>query len=87
MKKSRWDYAFYFINFSIDTALLPDYCKPNTPNNCSESYPYRSFNGSCNNLEHPDWGMALTAFKRLRRPIYADGKTIFKSSLNLLLPL
>lgn len=57
----------------IDTALLPDHCKPSTPNNCSSTYPYRSFNGSCNNLEHPDWGMALTAFKRLRRPIYADG--------------
>ncbi|GIY68289.1 peroxidase [Caerostris darwini] len=54
-------------------ALLPDHCLPDTPNLCNASYPYRTFNGSCNNVRHPDWGMTSTAFRRLVRPQYADG--------------
>ncbi|XP_042906526.1 salivary peroxidase/catechol oxidase isoform X2 [Parasteatoda tepidariorum] len=57
----------------IDVAMLPDHCQPDTPTSCSSTYPYRTLNGSCNNLQHADWGMAMTAFKRLLRPDYADG--------------
>ncbi|GFR01382.1 peroxidase [Trichonephila clavata] len=57
----------------IDTALLPDHCLPDRPNICNSTDRYRTFNGSCNNLEHPDWGMTSTAFRRLLRPDYADG--------------
>ncbi|PRD28589.1 UNVERIFIED_CONTAM: pxt [Trichonephila clavipes] len=56
----------------IDTALLPDHCLPDKPNICNSTDRYRTFNGSCNNLEHPDWGMTSTAFRRLLRPDYAD---------------
>ncbi len=28
---------------------------------------YRTFDGTCNNLDHPTWGAAPTAFKRLIR--------------------
>ena len=34
---------------------------------------YREYNGLCNNLQHPYWGAALTAFRRLVPPDYADG--------------
>ncbi|KZS09370.1 Chorion peroxidase [Daphnia magna] len=34
---------------------------------------YRQYNGLCNNLEHPYWGAALTAFRRMIPADYADG--------------
>ena len=37
---------------------------------------YRTIDGSCNNLEHLQWGQASTAFQRLLPSDYEDG-TIF----------
>ncbi len=34
---------------------------------------YRTLDGSCNNLQHPEWGASLTAFQRLLKPIYENG--------------
>lgn len=39
---------------------------------CNKS-PYRSFDGSCNHWEVPEWGMANTRFGRLIEPKYSDG--------------
>ncbi|KFM73005.1 Peroxidase, partial [Stegodyphus mimosarum] len=64
----------------IDTSLLPDHCHPDTPVSCNNSYPYRSYNGSCNNLRRQDWGMALTSFRRLVKPEYADGVSLPRMS-------
>lgn len=37
--------------------------------------PFRSADGSCNNLLHPfKWGVALRPFRRILPPDYADGK-------------
>ncbi|PSN49557.1 hypothetical protein C0J52_04989 [Blattella germanica] len=33
---------------------------------------YRRHDGGCNNLQHPTWGSAHLAFKRLLQPVYAD---------------
>ncbi|RZB40871.1 peroxidase, partial [Asbolus verrucosus] len=44
-----------------------------TPPECDPTYKYRSYNGSCNNLKHPAWGMLHTAFVRLFPPRYSDG--------------
>ena len=34
---------------------------------------FRSFDGECNNLDHPDWGRANAMFIRLKDPDYANG--------------
>ncbi|XP_070924357.1 probable oxidoreductase PXDNL isoform X6 [Macaca nemestrina] len=34
---------------------------------------YRAHDGTCNNLQQPTWGAALTAFARLLQPAYQDG--------------
>ena len=34
---------------------------------------YRTFDGSCNNVQHQHWGQANTAFQRLLPPDYEDG--------------
>ncbi|XP_078669070.1 peroxidasin-like isoform X2 [Branchiostoma floridae x Branchiostoma belcheri] len=45
--------------------------------NCSDRIcfhqRYRSFDGTCNNFQHPMWGAALTPFRRLLKPIYENG--------------
>ena len=45
---------------------------------------YRTIDGSCNNLEHLQWGQASTAFQRLLPSDYEDGtlsKTILRSKI------
>ncbi|KAI9560223.1 hypothetical protein GHT06_014237 [Daphnia sinensis] len=47
---------------------------PAAPTTCDPTYPYRSFDGTCNNLENPRYGQANTIFQRLMGPAnYADG--------------
>ncbi|XP_023314614.1 peroxidase-like isoform X1 [Trichogramma pretiosum] len=40
---------------------------------CDPSAKYRSVDGSCNNLENPQWGSAFTAYDRILLPEYTDG--------------
>ncbi|XP_033218454.1 peroxidase-like [Belonocnema kinseyi] len=47
-------------------------CGDVSPYQCKESR-YRAFNGSCNNLLHPTWGMPYTRSKRILHAAYADG--------------
>ena len=39
--------------------------------------PYRSYDGTCNNLDNPDWGQAMTRYGRLIKPRYADGQYLY----------
>ncbi|KFB34768.1 AGAP010899-PA-like protein [Anopheles sinensis] len=43
-------------------------------NQCTNS-PYRTFGGSCNNLQNPTWGSVNTPFSRLIPANYGDGKS------------
>ncbi|KFB34769.1 AGAP010735-PA-like protein [Anopheles sinensis] len=40
---------------------------------CDATTPYRTFDGSCNNLQNPTWGKANTPFGRLIKADYGDG--------------
>ncbi|XP_033217357.1 peroxidase-like isoform X2 [Belonocnema kinseyi] len=48
-------------------------CELNKDFNCNPISKYRSIDGSCNNLENPKLGSALTAYRRLLFPNYIDG--------------
>ncbi|XP_059580086.1 probable oxidoreductase PXDNL isoform X4 [Alligator mississippiensis] len=37
---------------------------------------YRSYDGTCNNLQYPMWGASLTAFERILKPVYENGFNI-----------
>ncbi|XP_070397551.1 chorion peroxidase-like [Dermacentor albipictus] len=48
-------------------------CRRRGEKRCDASKPYREADGRCNNLEHPEWGMAGACMGRLLAPAYADG--------------
>lgn len=41
--------------------------------NDSSNYHFRTYDGSCNNLENPGYGMAKSRYSRILRPNYGDG--------------
>lgn len=42
-------------------------------NICDPAYPYRTYDGTCNNLNYPRYGAARTIFQRLMNAFYQDG--------------
>ncbi|XP_073997956.1 peroxidase-like isoform X2 [Rhodnius prolixus] len=62
--------TFALPRFSLLSTVLADTCPRFS--NCAPT-KYRFPDGSCNNLERPDWGMAGTALQRILPPKYADG--------------
>jgi len=61
--------------YSYENYKIPQkFCPKKFLNNvCDPNYPYRSIDGSCNNLQNPWWGAANTPYKRLLRAEYDDG--------------
>nr|UCR61002.1 peroxidase [Aphelinus asychis] len=51
----------------------PPSCGQYTGPQCRAKSRYRSYDGSCNNLRSPSWGMANTKYARLAPAIYSDG--------------
>jgi len=39
--------------------------------------------GTCNNLVHPEFGVAMKPFRRLMPPAYGDGKFLFLLLFNM----
>lgn len=55
---------------SLRNTALEDTCQE--PVTCTES-KYRTLDGSCNNIQHPNWGQANTIFQRLLPAHYGNG--------------
>ena len=49
-----------------------DFCPFAEKPNCDSNYQYRSYDGSCNNVEYPYYGMKNTPYRRLLKPAYHD---------------
>lgn len=56
----------------LEIPEVPESCL-NPNKQCDASYPYRSMDGTCNNLQHPYWGAAFTPLTRLVPAAYNDG--------------
>ena len=50
------------------------YPKNSADNLCDVSAPFRTHDGSCNNLQKPLWGKSFRAFARFYKPNYSNGK-------------
>ncbi|MFO0002523.1 MAG: peroxidase family protein [bacterium] len=44
-----------------------------TYDTCNANYAYRSYDGTCNNVNYVWWGKSETPFKRILTPLYDDG--------------
>lgn len=64
---------------SVSLQNVADVCLTSIP--CNPRARYRSFDGSCNNLQQPGWGSVNTALVRLLPAAYQDGtyKRAFRS--------
>ncbi|XP_077495238.1 salivary peroxidase/catechol oxidase-like [Amblyomma americanum] len=49
------------------------FCPVQTPSSCDPRKPYREPDGSCNNLENPQWGQAYSCERRILPAGYQDG--------------
>nr|XP_019565387.2 peroxidase skpo-1 [Aedes albopictus] len=47
----------------VNQSLSLDECQKKTLSKCDPTYPYRSYDGHCNNLQHASWGQAGNPFK------------------------
>jgi len=66
--------GFGLTDFSTRDTILGPNCPSGGP--CDRNEKYRSYDGSCNNLENPLWGTSNSPFQRTLLPAYSDG--VFK---------
>ncbi|XP_017753123.1 PREDICTED: peroxidase-like isoform X3 [Eufriesea mexicana] len=65
------DCARYISTLSLQRTPLSAACSKSRL--CNSKAKYRSIDGSCNNVENPNWGSAMTAYARILFPHYFDG--------------
>jgi len=63
--------GFGLTKYSTKNTILGPNCPKNSA--CNRSNKYRSYDGSCNNLENPLWGTTNSPFQRVLLPAYSDG--------------
>ena len=59
------------VKMDLDTCPYPD---EERRSRCRKSSPYRTIDGSCNNLKHPLWGRSMTPLTRFLDPDYCDSE-------------
>ncbi|KAL1402860.1 hypothetical protein pipiens_005890 [Culex pipiens pipiens] len=57
---------------SVNQSLSLEQCKRRKFYKCNPNYPYRSYNGICNNLQHAEWGQPGSPLKSEMAPCYDD---------------
>lgn len=67
------DCARYISTFKLYGTPLAGACTALQHADCDPRSKYRSIDGSCNNVENPRWGSAMTAYTRILFPQYFDG--------------
>jgi len=63
--------GFGLTSFSTKNTLISDRCPIGGP--CDKKTSYRSYDGTCNNLNNPLWGSSNSPFQRTLLPEYSDG--------------
>ncbi|CAG9825622.1 unnamed protein product [Phaedon cochleariae] len=63
--------SIWFSIFLISGVIGDDSCVAG-PTSCEDT-PYRSLDGSCNNLDNPSWGLPYTRYGRILPAKYGDG--------------
>ncbi|KAK8783990.1 hypothetical protein V5799_009645 [Amblyomma americanum] len=56
-------------------ATRKELCGRLYPSTCDPAHPYRTLDGSCNNLANPSWGKALSCHSRIAPAVHGDGKS------------
>ncbi|XP_011136255.1 peroxidase isoform X3 [Harpegnathos saltator] len=65
--------ARYISTLRLQGTQLGAACSAVHSASCDENFKYRSIDGSCNNVENPSWGSAMTAYTRVLFSQYFDG--------------
>ncbi|XP_076681835.1 peroxidase isoform X2 [Andrena cerasifolii] len=67
------DCARYISTLPLQGTPLSSACWAPQVAACNARAKYRSVDGSCNNVDNPSWGSAMTAYTRILFPRYFDG--------------
>lgn len=68
------DCARYISTLPLQGTPLSSACWAPQVAACNARAKFRSVDGSCNNVDNPSWGSAMTAYTRILFPRYFDGK-------------
>ncbi|KAK8778315.1 hypothetical protein V5799_020342, partial [Amblyomma americanum] len=61
------------VSFRETTNVATRCAAPTAKRACDPAKPYSEWDGSCNNLDHPDWGESYACLRRLLEPAYGEG--------------
>ncbi|XP_043257427.1 peroxidase-like isoform X1 [Colletes gigas] len=67
------DCVRFISTLPLHGTLLSSACSTSPVTDCKTNAKYRTIDGSCNNVENPSWGSAMTAYTRILFPQYFDG--------------
>ncbi|XP_071554291.1 salivary peroxidase/catechol oxidase isoform X4 [Temnothorax nylanderi] len=67
------DCARYISTLGLQGTPLGESCAAVHSVECDETSKYRSIDGTCNNIDNPSWGSAMTAYTRVLFSQYFDG--------------